>query len=161
MASLADGVVAGGGNINRILGHRGDGPDVHQLNCTYYSALGADDERYLAARAIQLFAKGVPQLYYVGLLAGENDLEAVQRTGEGRAINRHDYSAEEIGAALERPVVQRLLELVRLRREHPAFGGTLEVTDEGHGLMRMSWFQGDAFVELTVDFVDGVHEVTT
>ena len=27
-----------------------------------------DDERYVAARAIQLFAKGVPQVYYVGLL---------------------------------------------------------------------------------------------
>ena len=34
------------------------GGDVHQLNCTYYSALGEDDERYLAARAIQLFARG-------------------------------------------------------------------------------------------------------
>ena len=54
---------------------------------------GGDDERYLAARAIQLFARGVPQVYYVGLLAGENDLEAVERTGEGRAINRHDYAA--------------------------------------------------------------------
>ena len=47
--------------------------DVHQLNCTYYSALDCDDDRYLAARAIQLFARGVPQVYYVGLLAGEND----------------------------------------------------------------------------------------
>ena len=35
-----------------------DGVDVHQLNCTYYSALDGDDERYLAARAIQLFAQG-------------------------------------------------------------------------------------------------------
>ena len=66
--------------------------DVHQLNITYYSALDADDERYLAARAIQLFAPGVPQIYYVGLLAGANDHAAVQATGEGRAINRHDYS---------------------------------------------------------------------
>ena len=33
----------------------------------------ADDDRYLAARAIQLFARGVPQIYYVGLLAGAND----------------------------------------------------------------------------------------
>ena len=47
--------------------------DVHQLNCTYYSALDCDDDRYFAARAIQLFARGVPQIYYVGLLAGEND----------------------------------------------------------------------------------------
>ena len=51
-----------------------DGVDVHQLNCTYYSALGCDDDRYLAARAIQLFARGVPQIYYVGLLAGRTTM---------------------------------------------------------------------------------------
>ena len=59
------------------------GVDVHQLNCTYYSALGGDDERYLAARAIQLFAQGVPQVYYVGLLAGRNDVDAVGPDGRG------------------------------------------------------------------------------
>ena len=48
--------------------------DVHQLNCTYYAALDCDDDRYVAARAIQLFARGVPQIYYVGLLAGEGGL---------------------------------------------------------------------------------------
>ena len=53
---------------------RGD-VDVHQLNCTYCAALGEDDDRYIAARAIQLFARGVPQIYYVGLLAGLNDDE--------------------------------------------------------------------------------------
>ena len=98
-----------GGNVNRILSDaHADGVDVHQLNCTYYSALDCDDERYVAARAIQLFARGVPQIYYVGLLAGENDLAAVERTGEGRAINRHDYRLDEIEAALQRPVVRRL-----------------------------------------------------
>ncbi len=160
MSGLADSVVARGGNINRILGDRGDGPDVHQLNCTYYSALGEDEERYLAARAIQLFARGVPQVYYVGLLAGANDLEAVERVGEGRAINRHDYTVAEIEAALERRVVQRLLELVRLRAEHPAFDGNLEVTDEGQGLLRMIWVRDEDAIELTVDLVGGEHEVT-
>ena len=73
--------------------------DVHQLNCTYYSALDCDDDRYVAARAIQLFARGVPQIYYVGLLAGENDHAAVAESGEGRAINRHDYSTGRSTAA--------------------------------------------------------------
>jgi len=155
MTALAEGVVARGGNINRILGDPGDGPDVHQLNCTYYSALGADDDRYVAARAIQLFARGVPQLYYVGLLAGENDLESVARASEGRAINRHDYTAAEIETALERPVVKRVLELLLLRREHSAFDGELEVTDEGQGLLRMTWFGGSAVAELTVDLTSG------
>jgi len=160
MTALAEGVLSCGGNINRILGDSGDGPDVHQLNCTYYSALGADDDRYVAARAIQLLARGVPQLYYVGLLAGENDLDAVERTGEGRAINRHDYTVEEIEGALERPVVGRILELVRLRREHAAFGGELEVTDEGQGLLRMTWSLHEASAELAVDLLTGEYEVS-
>ena len=159
MTAIADGVVAAGGNVNRILGDAGAGPDVHQLNCTYYSALGADDDRYVAARAIQLFARGVPQLYYVGLLAGENDLAAVERTGEGRAINRHDYSAAEIEAALTQPVVHRILELVLLRREHAAFDGELEVTDEGQGLLRMTWFSGADVAELMVDLRTGDLEI--
>ena len=112
--------------MNRILSDaHAEAGDVHQLNCTYYSALGEDDERYLAARAIQLFARGVPQIYYVGLLAGANDHAAVERTGEGRAINRHDYTSDEIEAALDRSVVRRLIDLVRLRNTHPAFEGDL------------------------------------
>jgi sucrose phosphorylase len=161
MTALAEGVLTRGGNVNRILGDAGGGVDVHQLNCTYYSALGADDDRYLAARAIQLFARGVPQLYYVGLLAGENDYGAVTSTGEGRAINRHDYTATEIEAALQRPLVQRILALVRLRREHDAFDGQLEVALEDTSLLRLTWFQGDEFVELMVDVATGESSVTS
>jgi sucrose phosphorylase len=156
MQALADRVQRQGGNVNRILSDRDPGEiDVHQLNCTYYSALDGDDERYLAARAIQLFAKGVPQIYYVGLLAGENDTRAVERTGEGRAINRHDYTSNEIEAALERPVVGRLLEMVRLRNSHPAFEGELCVeTDERHSL-RLRWLNHDAALTLEVDLLAG------
>ncbi len=84
MADLAERVRSTGGNVNRILSDaHAEAGDVHQLNCTYYSALGEDDERYLAARAIQLFARGVPQIYYVGLLAGANDHAAVDANGRG------------------------------------------------------------------------------
>ena len=65
-----------GANLNRILSdqHKSHADfDAHQINCTYYSALGCNDDAYLAARAIQFFAPGVPQVYYVGLLAGQND----------------------------------------------------------------------------------------
>jgi sucrose 6(F)-phosphate phosphorylase len=156
MADLAVRVQANGGNVNRIMSEaHTEAGDVHQLNCTYYSALGDDDERYLAARAIQLFARGVPQIYYVGLLAGANDHEAVERTGEGRAINRHDYSSDEIQIALERPVVQRVVELVRLRNTHPAFDGDLRVdAGDGHAV-RLCWQRGDDVLSLDVDFDDG------
>jgi sucrose 6(F)-phosphate phosphorylase len=156
MRDLANRIRANGGNVNRILSPgQADEVDVHQLNCTYYSAMGADDERYLAARAIQLFAKGVPQVYYVGLLAGENDVVALERTGEGRAVNRHDYTVGEINAALERPVVRRLLELVRLRNAHPAFDGRLDVTSDGGSGLSMRWSGAEGTCCLTVDVATG------
>ena len=160
MLDLAERVQRRGGNVNRILSDaHAPEVDVHQLNSTYYSALGCDDERYVAARAIQLFAKGVPQIYYVGLLAGENDTAAVERTGDGRAINRHDYTVDEVGDALARPVVGRVLELVRLRNSHPAFDGALEVAGDGSSL-RLRWRNGAATCSLEVDLASGRAAVT-
>jgi len=155
MLELAERVRRRGGNVNRLLsGDQAGDVDVHQLNCTYYSALGGDDARYVAARAIQLFARGVPQIYYVGLLAGENDTAAVERTGDGRAINRHDYTIGEVEDALRRPVVRRVFELVRLRNTHPAFAGELDVESEGSAL-RLRWRSGDAMCSLEVDLSSG------
>ena len=148
--------------MNRILSDsHADGVDVHQLNCTYYSALGCDDDRYVAARAIQLFARGIPQLYYVGLLAGENDDAAVERTGEGRAINRHDYTMRgDRGVHLHRPVVRRIVELVRLRTTHPAFAGDLTVTSTGPESLRLSWSRDAEVCELEVNVATGQARIT-
>lgn len=52
--------------------------DIYQINTTYYSALGNDDRKYFLARLLQIFAPGIPQIYYVGLLAGENDLDLLE-----------------------------------------------------------------------------------
>jgi sucrose phosphorylase len=160
MLALAGQVLQRGGNVNRLLSSaHPDDVDAHQLNCTYYSALDRDDERYIAARAIQLFARGVPQIYYVGLLAGENDTAAVQRSGDGRAINRHDYSIAEVEEALRRPVVGRVLDLVRLRNSHPAFDGTLDIEGDGSALV-MRWQNVDATCALEVDLASGHATVT-
>jgi len=160
MLDLAGRIQGRGGNVNRILSDSHSAEvDVHQLNSTFYSALDCDDDRYIAARAIQLFARGVPQIYYVGLLAGENDEAAVERTGDGRAINRHDYTIEEVDAALRRPVVGRVLELVQLRNQHPAFDGTLDVAGDNSSL-RLRWRNGDATCDLDVDLASGRVAVT-
>lgn len=95
--------------------------DIYQVNTTYYSALGNNDAAYLLARAIQFFAPGIPQVYYVGLLAGENDISLMEETKNGRDINRHYYSLEEIEKEVKRPIVQELLSLMKFRNGHPAF----------------------------------------
>lgn len=103
--------------------------DIYQVNTTYYSALGNNDSAYLLARAIQFFAPGIPQVYYVGLLAGVNDIELMEKTKNGRDINRHYYTAEEVAREQERPVVEKLKELMIFRNTHPAFSldGTIAV----------------------------------
>ena len=160
MRGLADLVVDRGGNINRIISPSPaeDGVDAHQLNVTYFSALGEDEDRYVSARAIQLFARGIPQIYYVGLLAGANDHQAVAEAGDGRAVNRHDYSLPEIEAALRRSVVQRILALVRLRNTHAAFGGEL-VVSSGDGVLRLRWELGADRCELEADLRRGTCRV--
>lgn len=95
--------------------------DIYQINSTYYSALGDDDKKYFIARLIQAFAPGIPQVYYVGFLAGKNDLELLERTKEGRNINRHYYTSQEIAKEVERPLVKSLLKLFSYRNNSYAF----------------------------------------
>jgi sucrose phosphorylase len=159
---LVDTCLARGANLSLIFSpkHRDpDGFDVHQIRCSYYSMLEADDDAYLAARAIQFFTPGVPQVYYVGLLAGENDVEAVERTGEGREINRHNYTVEEIEQAVQQDVVQRLVRLIRFRNAHPAFDGDFTVGKSDARTLILSWRNGAHACTLTVDLEAGRAEI--
>ncbi len=113
--------------------------DVYQVNCTYYSALGANDDAYIAARTIQFFAPGIPQVYYVGLLAGENDIELVESTRQGRNINRHNYTLEEIAVEVQKPVVQRLMRLMEFRNAYPAFNGEFSQLKSKDHEMIIEW----------------------
>lgn len=111
-----------GANVKKIYSSASyNNLDIYQINSTYYSALGDDDRSYLLARAIQCFAPGIPQIYYVGLLAGKNDIELLENTKEGRNINRHYYSLPEIDEEVKRPVVKSLFDLLRFRNTASAF----------------------------------------
>lgn len=119
-----------GANVKKIYSSENyNNLDIYQINSTYYSALGDDHRSYLLARAIQCFAPGIPQIYYVGLLAGKNDIELLETTKEGRNINRHYYDLAEISAEVKRPVVQQLFELLKFRNQAPAFAGEIFVSE--------------------------------
>ncbi len=135
----------------RATGAAASNLDLYQVNCTFYDALGRDDTRYLAARMIQLMLPGIPQIYYVGLLAGSNDMELLAASGVGRDVNRHRYTAGELDAALERPVVQELLAMLRWRATDPAFDGDFELLDSPRGTLRMRWTNGMAVADRTID----------
>ena len=132
-------------------GYAASNLDVYQVNSTFYDALGRADDAWLLARAIQLFAPGTPQIYYVGLLAGENDVELLQKTGVGRDINRHYFTSEEIDSALQKTVVQSLLELIRLRNESPAFDGSFAVAETDQSSLSLHWAANGAAIALEVD----------
>lgn len=146
-----------GGESLRATGEAASNLDLYQVNCTYYDALGRDDLRYLLCRAVQFFLPGIPQVYYVGLLAGHNDMALLARTGVGRDINRHYYTRAEIEAALSRPVVADLLSLIRLRNQHPAFQGEFGQVPSTDGALDLRWRNGDAGARLLVDFATGEH----
>ena len=74
--------------------------------------LGCDNAAYLVARALQFFVPGIPQVYYVGLLAGKNDDVDAARRGDGREINRHNYSIREIDQEVQRPIVRNIIKLI-------------------------------------------------
>jgi sucrose phosphorylase len=124
--------------------------DLYQVNCTFYDALGRNDNEYLIARAMQFFAPGVPQVYYVGLLAGSNDMKLLDRTKVGRDINRHYYTGREVAEQLSRPVVQRLLDLIRVRNEHRAFGGAFTLELGSDDTVVMEWRRDRDWARLEV-----------
>ena len=138
-----------GANVKKIYSSEAyNNLDIYQVNTTYYSALGNQDDAYLLARAIQFFAPGIPQVYYVGMLAGSNDVDLMERTKNGRDINRHYYSLEEVAEQQQRPVVQKLKKLMELRNTHPAFSleGTISIQAEGDHLQIVRTYQSHKIV---------------
>jgi sucrose phosphorylase len=147
------------GDSVRATGAAASNLDLYQVNCTFYDALGRDDLKYLLCRAIQFFFPGVPQVYYVGLLAGGNDMELLARTRVGRDINRHYYARAEVEKALERPVVARLCELIRLRNSHPAFNGEFAAAESPDDMLDLRWRNGEEFARLHVNLRTCAHRL--
>lgn len=148
--ALIDLIVARGGLIKNLHGQKNV---YYQVNATYYSALGADDRKMLLARAIQLFMPGKPQVWYLDLFAGKNDLEAVHRGGEAahKEINRTNLTSEQVKAGLEQPVTRDQIKLLRLYNGCPAFDGELTVEQpEAHRLC-LRWRKGDSQASLDAD----------
>ncbi len=121
----------------------------YQLYGTYFSMLNEDERAYLLARTLQLFAPGIPQVYYVGLLAGVNQMDFP--IADHRFINRKNYAGQELEAEFERPIVQSILSLLRLRNTHPAFDGTLTIADTADDRLSLLWQNGQETAVLEAD----------
>lgn len=126
--------------------------DIYQVNCTYYDALAKNDQDYLLARLIQFFAPGIPQVYYMGLLAGENAEAEFEQSGSGRELNRRRYAAKDVKRDLQKPVVQTLLKLIHFRNHHAAFDGEFILGDCASNELKIRRENNNHWAELSIDF---------
>jgi sucrose phosphorylase len=152
--------VKSNGQSKKATGGAANNLDLYQVNCTFLDALGGRETDYLIARAIQFFAPGIPQVYYTGLLGGRNDMELLEKTKVGRDINRHYYTNDEIENALKQPLVQKLIELIRLRNSHQAFNGEFYIEAPEEYLLEMRWEQNEHRIMLHVDLSNSVAVIT-
>lgn len=149
---IIDTVVARGGFVKDLHGQKNV---YYQVNATYYSALGEDDQKMLLARALQIFMPGKPQVWYLDLFVGKNDHEAVLRAGAGghKEINRTNLSRTQVDELLSMDVVKKQLEMLRFRNTFDAFGFDAEFEIENHGLqMLFRWKKHKYEACLMVDF---------
>lgn len=131
----------------------------HQINATFFSVLGRSTKRMLLARSVQIFLPGEPQFYYVGLLAGADDTALFAETRQGRDVNRHHYSTDELRAALGSDAAQGQLALARLR-QHPVFDGDFSWETDGEAGIVLRWRTGDHEAALRARFDDPDFEIT-
>ena len=147
-------VVSRGGYVKNLHGQSGL---YYQVNATYFSALGEDERTMLLARAIQLFMPGKPQVWYLDLLAGRNDHEAVELAGPGghKEINRTNLTADEVADRLSQGVVRDQLALLRFRNTCQAFGldARLDVLETPPQQIALRWERDGSSALLEADLV--------
>mgnify|MGYP000181977919 CR=1 FL=1 len=100
---------------------------IHSINATLLEACFRDQNQWLMAHVLQLFAPGIPQVYYNDLLAQRNDEERWHETGEGRELVRHNHPESQIDHKFNQPFVQKVIRVMEFRSNYPAFQGSVEV----------------------------------
>jgi sucrose phosphorylase len=114
-----------------------DGKDEpYEINTTWFSALNqetSDEEiafkvkRFVASRSIALVLKGIPAIYFHGLIGTANDIDAVIKTKSKRDINRSVVYERELFAEADKPnsklfhIVDQLGRILEIRVRQSAF----------------------------------------
>lgn len=157
---LIDTLVARGGYVKNLHGAKNM---YYQVNATYYSALGEDARKMLLARAVQLFMPGKPQVWYLDLFAGRNDYMAMERAGKDghKEINRTNLTAAGTEERLGLDVVQRQLELLKMRNRFDVFSPDAAITAAANGThLELKWAVEDETATLEADFADFSFRIT-
>jgi sucrose phosphorylase len=145
-----------GGLTKELYDADGNKIDYYQVNATFFSALGEDEQKLRLARAIQMFMPGLPEVWYLDLFAGTNDYAAAKRgrTASHKEINRTTLTMTDVELGLTKPIVRDQLDLIRLRNTSPVFDGELSVDDTSPHLLTLVWRNGDDGLSLEADLRD-------
>lgn len=151
--AVVERILERGGRVKNLFGPDGKKISYYQVNATYFSALGEDENKLRLARAIQMFMPGIPQVWYLDLFAGKNDYAAADRGGTAghKEINRTTLTMQDIEQGLKRAVVLDQLELMRMRNTSPAFEGELEIVASDDHLLHLVWRNGTDSASLSAD----------
>jgi len=161
--SIIERVLDRGGRLKNLFDADGKKIAYYQVNATYFSALGEDEQKMLLARAIQMFMPGIPQVWYLDIFAGKNDHAAADRGGvaDHKEINRTTLSMADIEEGLKKEVVIKQLDLIRMRNTSPAFLGKLFVADNTPPhILEMTWKNGSSSAQLKANLTTSSFEIT-
>jgi sucrose phosphorylase len=149
-------IIERGGKTKNLYGADGKKIDYYQVNATFFSALGEDEQKLRLARAIQMFMPGVPQVWYLDLFAGTNDYAAAEkgRTAGHKEINRTTLKKIDIESGLKRPVVLDQLKLIRLRNVSPAFNGEMKIIETEPHRLHIAWQHSEVTLTLKANLRD-------
>ncbi|RCS28372.1 glycosidase [Polaribacter sp. WD7] len=139
-----------GGRIKNLYDAEGNKISYYQINTTFFSALGENEQKLLLARAIQLFMPGIPQIWYLDLFAGKNNYAAADKGGTGahKEINRTTLSKKDIEDGLQKDIVTKQLQLIRLRNTLQAFQGTVTFQKSSENKLHITWQDKTSFASL-------------
>lgn len=153
-------IVSRGGLIKNLHGAKNI---YYQVNATYFSALSENEKKMLLARALQIFMPGKPQVWYLDLFLGKNNLEAVKAAGESghKEINRTNLSEADIEKALQNETVKKQIRLLQFRNTCAAFGwdALLSMSVKEHTI-EIVWTNNSCKARLTANLSDYAFEIT-
>jgi len=146
-------IIERGGRVKNLYDSKGKKISYYQVNATFFSALGEDEQKLLLARAIQLFMPGKPQVWYLDIFAGSNDYAAADRGGNAghKEINRTNITLRDIEDGLKSRIVKDQLKLIQLRNQSKAFLGAVSFRDSAVDEIDITWEYENELVQLTAD----------
>lgn len=139
-----------GGRVKNLFDSSGKKISYYQVNATFFSALGEDEDKLLLARAIQMFMPGLPQVWYLDIFAGKNDYKAADKSSNGghKEINRTNLSVEEVKQGLKKQIVKDQLKIMHLRNTLKAFLGQIKINNVANNKLSILWKFKDSSANL-------------